>query len=310
MESTEMASKLKLYIQELRAPFFTGSVVPVALGSVIAWSKADAFHWGWFLLTLIGAMALHAGANVANDYFDHKSGADDVNVEYVRPFTGGSRMIQKGLLTPREVIAESLALYALAAAIGVYLIIVRGPVILLLGAIGAFSGFFYTAPPFKFVHRGVGEIFIGLNFGVLITLGAYFVQAGALSWEPVAASIQVAILITAILYINEFQDYSADKSVGKNHWVVRLGRQRAVYGFGAMMALVYLSIIVAAFASIITPWALIALLTMPLAIKAFLVTRNNFGDSQALVPANAATIATHLTTGVALIAAYVLQRLV
>lgn len=305
-----MASKIKIYLQELRAPFFTGSIVPVVLGSAIAWSATGEFLWGWFFLTLIGGMALHAGANVANDYYDHKSGCDDGNVEYVRPFTGGSRMIQQGLMTPREVLGESMVLYAIAAAIGVYFIYVRGVVILVLGIIGALGGFFYTAPPFKLVHRGVGELVIGLNFGVLLTLGAFYVQAGSLAVEPVSASIPVALLIMAILYINEFQDYAADKAVGKNHWVVRLGKERAVWGYAAIMSLVYLSIVAAVIARLQTPWTLIALVTMPLSIKAVMVTRKNFGDSKALAPANAATIGAHLTTGIAMTIAYVLQRVI
>lgn len=299
--------KVKLYLAELRAPFFTGSIVPVVLGTVIAWSQTNHLNWSWFILTLLGVMALHAGANVANDYYDHKSGCDDVNKEFVRPFTGGSRMIQKGLMTPREVLAESIVLYLIAGIIGAYFVYVRGPVILLLGLIGALGGFFYTAPPLKLVHRGVGEIIIGLNFGVLATLGAYYVQTGMFNKDAFAASIPVAILITAILYINEFQDYSADKAVGKNHWVVRLGREKAVWGYGMMMALVYLWVIFSVSTNLMTKWALLALLTVPLPLKAFLVTRKNFANGTALTPANAATIMTHLAVGVMLTVAYVVD---
>ena len=302
-----VTSKLKLYLAELRAPFFTATIVPVALGAAIGWARTGAFFWGWFVLTMAGGILLHAGANVSNDYFDHKSGCDEANEEFARPFTGGSRLIQEGLLSPREVLGEALVAYALAAAIGLYFIIVRGPAILLLGVIGAFSGFFYTAPPFKLVHRGVGEIFIGLNFGVLLTLGSYFVQTGTFAVEPAVASLPVAFLITAVLYINEFQDYNADKSVGKNHWVIRLGKKRATRGFAIIMLLVYLSIVAGVVIKMLTPWALAALFTAPLALKAVRVAIKNYGDSQALIPANAATIGAHLTTGLALTLAYVIQ---
>lgn len=297
--------KVKLYLAELRAPFFTGSIVPVVLGTVIAWSHTNKVSWLLFVLTLLGTMALHAGANVANDYYDHKSGCDDVNREFVRPFTGGSRMIQKGLMSSREVLAESIVLYIIALVIGVYLIYVRGKIILLLGIIGALGGFFYTAPPFKFVHRGVGEIIIGLNFGVLATVGAYYVQTRVFREEVFVASIPIAILIMAILYINEFQDYSADKAVGKNHWVVRLGREKAVWGFGAMMVAVYMWVIFSVSTELMTKWSLLALLTLPLPVKAFMVTKKNFANSNALTPANAATIMTHLAVGVTLIVAYI-----
>jgi len=97
-------SVLTLWLKELRAPFFTASVIPILLGAAVAWSKGFPFSWGLFILTLLGGVLLHAGANVSNDYYDHKSGTDDINVEFVNPFTGGSRMIQKGLMTPRQVL--------------------------------------------------------------------------------------------------------------------------------------------------------------------------------------------------------------
>ena len=301
--------KFKIYLAELRAPFFTASVIPVLLGTAVAWEKAGQVNWPLFSLTLLGGMLMHAGANVANDYFDHLSGADEANVEFARPFTGGSRMIQTGLMTPREVLAESLVLYALASAIGLYLTWVCGPMILVLGAIGAFSGFFYCAPPFKLVHRGVGEIIIGLNFGILMTLGAYFVQIRSFAWEPFVASIPVALLITAVLYINEFQDEAADKIAGKHHLVVRLGKKKAVIGYVVAMSGAYLSIAVSALAGWLTPWALLGLLPAPLAVKAVFVAKRNYDDSSALTPANALTVISHLATGVLLTAAYIITRI-
>ncbi len=301
--------RLKIYIEELRAPFFTASVIPVILGTAIAWEQAGRIAWPLFILTLIGGMLLHAGANVANDYFDHLSGTDNVNVEYVRPFTGGSRMIQNGIMTPREVLAESLVLYALAGGIGLYLTWVCGPMILVLGAIGAFSGFFYCAPPFKLVHRGIGEFFIGLNFGVLMTLGAYYVQAGKIAIEPLAASIPVALLIIAVLYINEFQDEAADRAVGKNHLVVRLGKKNAAIGYAIVMLAAYISIAAAVIAGWLIPWALLGLTALPPATIAIVIAGRNYDDSKALAPANALTVVSHLVTGLALTAAYIIAGL-
>ncbi len=303
-------NKVKIWLTEIRAPFYTATVVPILLGAVIAWARTDGFHWGYFLLTMAGGLLLHTGANVANDYYDHLSGTDEMNVEFVRPFTGGSRMIQEGLLTPRAVLSGALAALALAAVIGLYLTYVRGPIILLLGIIGAFSGFFYTAPPVNLASRGIGEFFIGLNFGVLLTVGSYYVQAGSLAWEPAVASIPVALLITAILYINEFQDAPADGAVGKAHLVVRLGRRRAVRGYILLLAFTYLSIFLAAIFRITSPLTLIALITLPVALRAISVARVHYDDYLKLVPANAATVFIHLVTGLLLSAAYLLDKAV
>ncbi len=305
-----MRGKLKLWLLELRAPFFTASIVPVLLGAVIAWQRMGTFHGGWFLLTLVAAMAVHAGINIANDYFDHLSGNDPINVEFVSPFTGGSRLIQEGLLSPREVLIESLFLFALGSAIGLYLTWARGPVVLVLGLIGLFSGFFYTAPPIYLAKRGIGEFFVGLNCGFLITLGSYYVQARSLAWEPVVAAIPVACLIAAVLWINEFQDAPADHAVGKDTLVVRLGRRRAVTGYISLMVATYLSILLAAALRVISPFTLLALLTFPLAWKAIGVARLHYDDYQRLTPANATTIQIHMLTGLLLILGYLLDKVI
>jgi 1,4-dihydroxy-2-naphthoate octaprenyltransferase len=304
-----MNDRLRLWIAETRAPFFTATIVPILLGSVIAWARGEPFHWGLFFLTLLGGLLLHAGANMINDYMDHLRGTDAVNVEFVRPFTGGSRMIQEGLLTPRQILTASVLCLALGSVVGLYLASVRGWAILLIGAIGLFSAVFYVTPGFSLSAIGVGELFIGLNFGVLMTLGAHTVQTGRLSWEPVLASLPVALLIAALLYINEFQDAAADGAVGRRHLVVRLGKRLAAQGYAALMLAVYLSLLLGVLLDGVTPWALLGLLTVPLAFKAVQVALAHYDDSQQLVPANAGTVQVHMFTGLLVIVGYLLQGL-
>jgi 1,4-dihydroxy-2-naphthoate octaprenyltransferase len=303
-------SRMKIWLAEVRAPFFTATIVPILLGATIAWARTGTFHLGLFLLTLLGGLLLHTGTNVANDYFDHRSGTDEVNVEFVRPFTGGSRMIQSGLLTPREVLSGALAAFALACVVGLYLTYVRGPLIIVLGLFGIFSGFFYTAPPFNLVSKGIGEFFIGLNFGVLMTLGSFFVQAGYLAWEPVVAGIPVGLLIAGVLYINEFQDAPADGAVGKDHLVVRLGRKKAALGYLALLVATYAVIVLAVLLRITSPFTLVALATLPVALRAVGVALAHYDEYLKLVPANAATVFIHLLTGLLLSAGYLLDKAV
>jgi len=301
---------LKLYLEELRAPFFTASIVPVLLGTLIAWARTGVFHVDTFLLTLLGGVLLHAGTNVVNDYYDHVSGNDEANTRFVRPFTGGSRMIQKGLLSPKEVLTLGLVCFALGSLIGLYLAFRVGKVILLLGAIGILSGYFYTAPPLRLVSTGFGELLVGLNFGSLMTLGAFYVQTRWLTWEPVVASLPVSFLIAAVLYINEFQDMEADSAVGKTHWVVRLGRARAVKGYAWILGLTYASILLGVLLRLTSPWTLLGLLTLPIAWKGLRVAREFYDDYLKLAPANAATVMVHLLTGLLLSLGYVLERLI
>ena len=299
-------NKMKLWLEELRAPFFTASIVPVLLGASVAWAETKVIHWGYFLLTLIGGMLLHAGTNIANDYFDHKSKNDEINTEYIRPFTGGSRLIQKGLLTPKEVLTESLICFILGSIIGLYLVYQRGIVILWLGLIGIVSGFFYTAKPFYWAKRGIGELVVGLNFGVLMCLGAYFVQTQSINLVPIAAAIPVSLLIAAVLYINEFPDFKADRDVGKNHLVVRLGRKNAVTGYILLMVFTYFSILLGVLTKVIPIVALFVFVTLPIVVKSIKILKKYYEESEKLAPSCAATIQLHLSIGLILTGSYVI----
>jgi len=304
-EEERRSPKWLLLLRELRAPFFTASVVPVLLGASLAFYHTGSWHWPLFLWALAGTVLVHAGANVANDYFDHLSGNDEANVVFVRPFTGGSRMIQNKLLSPREVLALSLVCFAAGSAIGLYLAVRVGLFLLILGVIGILGGFFYTAPPVSLVSRGIGELVIAINFGVLPVVGAYFVQTRSFRWDVVLFSLPVAVLISAVLFINQFQDYEADKAVGKRNWVVRLGRRRASQVFFFLMGAWMLPIIAAVLTGAGPALCLIALLPAVTAWKAMSTAAHYYDDPRKLTPANAMTVVTHLTVGVLLALALV-----
>jgi 1,4-dihydroxy-2-naphthoate octaprenyltransferase len=288
-----------------RAPFFTGSLVPVAVGTSVGWYVTHQMNWGLGLVCLLGMVLLHASANMSNDYFDHLTGDDTANVEFAAPFTGGSRVIQDGLVPARQMLIAAVLCIGLASLIGIYLSFTCGPVILILGIIGIIGGFFYTAPPFRFVYKGFGELWIGLNFGVLPVLGAAYVQTGqekfALALIPaLIASVPVALLIIAILWINQFQDMNADALVGKRNWVVRLGRRRSSIVFAAMMAATYAVVLIGCAGGWL-PWlAALSLLALPVAVGAVRTAMRFYDDIPHLTPANAGTIASHLATGVLL----------
>jgi len=299
-----------LWVVKLRAPFFTADLAPVCLGAAIAWARAGAFNLWYFLLTLIGAICINAGANMTNDYFDHTWGSDEINTEFANPFTGGSRLIQMGLVKPKTFLWQGLFFFVVAILIGLALTFTRGLWVLWLGIIGLLTGFFYTAPPIRLARTGLGELLVGLNLGPLMVLGSAYVQTQEVSWEPLIASLPVGILITLVLWINQFQDMQADAAVGKNHWVVRLGRRRAVTVYGLLLAAVYLSLTAGVLFGAVAPFALLGLLTLPLAIRAYRVARVHYAHPRELTPANAATIQIHLATGLLMTLGYVIQGLV
>jgi 1,4-dihydroxy-2-naphthoate octaprenyltransferase len=301
----EEMDRFRLTSRILRAPFFTATLVPVCVGAAVAWTQGH-FHLGYLILTLIGALAIHAGLNVANDYFDHLSGNDEAN-PHPTPFSGGSRVIQEGIVTAGGMLATSVVAFSLGAVIGLFLAATRGWTVLWLGLAGAFFAIFNSAPPFKLSYRGHGlaELGVGLGFGPISVLGAYYVQAQRLSLEALWASIPVAILIVAVLYINEFPDYEADKAVRKQTPVVLLGRERAVWGYVGLMVANYTAILLGVALKALPLATLLALATLPTAYEAIRRALRFHSSVVELIPANAATVAIHLATGLLLCAGYV-----
>lgn len=301
---------LGFWLKAMRAPFFTGTIAPVLVGAAVAYWDFGELQWPLAVLSAVALISLHAGANLANDYYDHWSGNDAANVTRAYPFTGGSRFIQDGLAQPWEILAASLLSLGFGGAIGLYLVIVAGWPVLALGLFGSVTGFCYSAPPLKLGHRGVGEFIIMLDFGVLPVLGVYYLQAGAFSWPAFAASLPVGLLMTNVLWINQFQDMEADSSVGKRHWVARLGRRRSVLVHAALFLGAYGSLVGAVLAGVLPSWALLGLLGLPLAVKAAAVSIRRYDDLPHLTPANVGTIAAHFVTSVAFAVGLVLARLV
>jgi len=293
-----------LFLRATRLPFLTATFVPVLLGIAVAGWK-DGFSWWLALLTLVGGACIHLGLNVANDVFDTTSGADAANVNPTQ-FSGGSRVVHYGLLSLREIVLLSAGFYAIGIGIGIALAAMRGWDLLWLGIAGALLSLFYTAPPFKLVHRGLGEIDVALGFGPIMTLGAYFVQAREYDLEPLLASLPVGILIALVLYVNEIPDRSADAAADKRTLPVRFSKDTIVNGYAVAVAAAFVLIAVFAVAGWIVRPALIALAAAPLAVPVYRALRDHYEEPYTLMPAMARNIQLHLATGALLIVAYVI----
>src|SRR3989338_8841819 len=303
-------ASLKLWLKAIRVPFSTATIIPVTLGSLLAWYDNNNFIWPKFILTLLGALFVHFGTNLANDYFDHLAGCDAAN-KNPTPFSGGSRVIQEGLIRPKRILSASLISFSLGAIIGLYLNYLSGRnVILVLGMIGIFLGIFYTAKPFRIGYGSLGELAVGIGFGPLMVLGAYYVQAQELSFRAFLISIPVGILIALVVFINEFPDYAADKAVGKRTLVVILGKRTAVILYHLLLAGAYICVLLLVIFKYLPNTCLIVFLSLPLAVKAFMVSRKNFDKVYELLPANASTIGLHSLFGVLLCAAVILDKFI
>jgi 1,4-dihydroxy-2-naphthoate octaprenyltransferase len=288
----------KVYIQALRLPFLTGSLMPVAVGWALACWQQRTFSPLMLLITAIGVGALHCGGNLINDYFD-SFGSDPINV-HLTPFSGGSRVIQEGGLTPAAVRNLAYFCFALGAAAGIFLIFRGRPWVAVIGALGLAAGYFYSARPLSFMNRGLGELTIFFAFGPLITLGTYYVQTGRLTLAGALVGLPLGLLITAVIWINEFPDFEADFKAGKHHLVTRLGLEKSRWVYAALMLGPFVSLLCLVECFKLPDLIVAALVPLPLAIKGVHTAFKTDPTTPEFVPAQALTIQTHLLMGLML----------
>ena len=292
-----LMTKIFTWLVIMRLPFLTATFIPIFVGAAVANLSGFPVDWGWLGLTLLGGSLLHIGTNTANDYFDHTSGTDEANYNYMVPFSGGSRSIQMGLISAKGMLTVAVVSFALSAVVGIPLIQKAGMSVLWLGLIGFLSGLFYTAPPFRFASRkGLGELLIGLNFGPLMVAGSALVQTGQLLPEAFLAGIPIGLLVAAIVYVNEFPDHDGDKATGKDTLIVVFGPEKARIGYVLLVAGAFISIVVMALNGTFPMLTLIALVASYFGVRAIQVLYKYY-DDRLLQPANAGTINMHFVTG-------------
>lgn len=247
---------IRLWFAAARPFSFTASVIPVFVGTLLA--AEDAFSWWKALLALIGAVAIHAGTNLVNDYYDHVKGAD--NPESLGP----AGFIQRGLVVPRSVLLAGMVCFAVGAGLGLVLCATTSWELLWLGLASVLAGFLYTGAPVHLAYIGLGEITVFVFMGPVIVLGAWFVQTETWSWDPVVASLPIGFLVTAILHANNLRDIDSDRKTGKRTVATFIGRTWANREMYVLLAGAYVTLVIAAGVGAL-PWpGLIALATLPL----------------------------------------------
>jgi 1,4-dihydroxy-2-naphthoate polyprenyltransferase len=295
-----------LTLRATRLPFLSATFIPVLVGLAIA--VAHGFvDLPAALLTIVGAAAAHLGLNVANDVFDARLGADEKNVNPTQ-YSGGSRVIQYGLVSLRDMALISASMYAIAIGVGIVLLLTRFSVeLLVIGVAGILISISYTAPPLKLVYRGLGEVMVGLGFGPIMLLGAYVVQSGGpIPLEPVVASVPIGLLVAMILYVNEVPDRPADERAGKRTLPVRLSRS-AVINLYLLAALLALAVIAGGVLLGLLPIpTLIALVGLPLIKRVHHGLQQHYESPYGLMSIMAVNIRLHMVVGGLLLAAYML----
>jgi 1,4-dihydroxy-2-naphthoate octaprenyltransferase len=294
-----LGTKIFAWMVIVRAPFLTAIIIPILIGA--AWvayqGLVQPFPFGLFWITLFAGIFMHIAANTFNDYFDWKSDTDKVNNDYFQPFSGGSRSIELRLINEKTLFIVASISLLISASLGLVLAIVSGPGILLFGLVGAFSTYFYTAPPLRLAaRRGLGELAVGLNFGPLAVAGAVYALTGQVSWVDFLVGLPVGLLTTAILWINQFPDEEADRQTGKINLVVVLGKRRARWGYLLLLAAAFGLTLYWSATGTFPLGALLFLGGIPLAISASRILLREY-DQRSLVRANATTIRLQMISG-------------
>lgn len=246
-----------MWLRATRPHSFYASLVPLLVGGACA-ALEHIFSPPMFLLALLAAVAIQAGTNLVNDYFDWRSGADAVGPS--------GRILRERQLAPTQVRNVGLAALTVGSLAGLVIVAQVGWPILVLGLIGVPLAYAYTAPPFKLAYRGLGEAVVFLLMGPCMVVGAYLIHGGG-SHLPsaLAGSLPVGCLVAGILQVNNIRDIDLDRASGKLTLAARLGRAGARREYDLLLAVAYLALPVSV-ALRLLPWpALLALLTLPLA---------------------------------------------
>lgn len=259
MTDQPAVSRQQAWLLAARPKTLPAAVAPVIVGIGLA-LQAGEFRVLPALGALIGALLLQIGVNFANDYFDHVSGIDQSDR------TGPVRVTQSGLIPPEQVRTGMIVVFGLASLVGVYLIIAGGWPIVIVGLASILAALAYSAGPFPLASNGLGDPFVFIFFGLVAVGGTYYVQAQELTTLALLAAIPPGLLITAIIVVNNLRDIKTDRRAGKKTLAVLLGPDGARIEYVLLLAASYLVPPLLWIFDLLSVWALLPLLTIPLAV--------------------------------------------
>src|ERR1700704_5212257 len=210
-------SGIRIWLMAARVRTLPAAIAPVLVGTALAgWENV--FHPLRFVAALVGSIFIQVGTNLSNDYSDARRGAD------AEDRLGPVRVTAGGLVPPNQVLIATYVSFGVAVLAGVYLVVVAGWQLLLVGGASILAGVLYTGGPRPYGYEGLGEVFVFLFFGIVAVTGSYFVQVKELPWEAFVLAVPVGLLAAAILMVNNIRDLETDRRAGKRTLAVRLRR--------------------------------------------------------------------------------------
>lgn len=277
-----------------RPKFFPASVLPVVAGTAWGVYAGGSFDALPFFLALIATTCVHAGANVLNDVGDESGGTDRQNTDRIYPYTGGSRFIQTGIMHAATMARLGISLLTVAAAAGLLLTLMMGPMILVFGLAGVALAVFYSIGPVRLASIGLGELAVAIAFGLIPVVGAAWLQSGTVDNPALLFSVPISAWVAAILLINEVPDITADGATGKRTLPVRLGNSGTAVLYAAIHLIALASIIQMSATGQLPLFAPIVPVGLMIpAFKAATAVRLGIEDRESMTTGIEATLAIH-----------------
>jgi 1,4-dihydroxy-2-naphthoate octaprenyltransferase len=278
------------------AQWLTGArprTLPAALAPVLVGTGAaaalDSLRPVPASLALLVALALQVAVNYANDYSDGRRGTDTERV-------GPMRLVGSGAARPRQVLVAAAASFAVAAAAGLALAALSSWWLVAVGAVCIAAAWTYTGGPLPYGYRALGEVFVFVFFGLVAVVGTTYVQTGTLPGLAFVVAVPIGLLSVALLMVNNLRDIDGDAVVGKRTLAVLLGERATRLAYAGLLAVPFA---VVAAVGVSRPWALLALLAVPLAVPPARTVLSG-GRGPALIGALQGTGLLTLVTGVLL----------
>lgn len=276
------------------------SLISVGVGAALA-ATHGVFSWPLFAMTALAMIFIHGGVNLMNDFFDVRSGVDsrEVGTAKYRPHP-----LVEGRIQPLPVLFASLSLFVIGSGLGLMLAYLRGWEILWIGLVGVVAGVFYTAPPFAYKYKALGEVSVFLMWGPLAVEGAYFVQLQRFSWAALWVSIPFGVLVALVLFANNLRDVQTDANARVTNLAILFGRHNGPLVYAALVIAALIAVVVMSLVGPLGLWSLIVLLSVPTAVKLLRVMVREVPDD-----ADARTAQLDTVFGILLVVSLVLEAL-
>lgn len=298
---SEKTFKLKKFLKASRADFLPACIIPFCIGAAFAYNRGFPVPLSKFMLGLIGVMSAHLSANLINNYYDYKSGAD-TQTPKISTFFGGSKAIEEGDYTAQQIFQFAIIflIIALLCGLGIF-IISKNSMFLWASIIVGFLAIEYTAPPLKFAYNRLGELDIFCLFGVGLVMGSFYIFSETLMFSAFLISLPIAFLVVSVIICNEIPDFKTDINVKKFNLLSLTGIENGYILYGAMLVLSFFSLLLNIQAQILPFIAVISFLLYCLGLKTMTILKNDLNNPQKLIQSSFLTILQHALVGISLI---------